>query len=49
MAEWLSHPPVETLVVTGSDPDLAKNHFLHFFPTKMNTVKCGPLSRQLEI
>ena len=24
MAEWLSHPPVETLVVTGSDPGLAQ-------------------------
>ena len=40
MAEWLRHPPVETLVVTGSDPGLAKNLFLHFFLTKMNTVKC---------
>ena len=38
MAEWLRHPPVETLVVTGSDPGLAKNLFLHFFLTKMNTV-----------
>ena len=38
MAQWLRHPPVETLVVPGSDPDLAKNLFLHFFLTKMNTV-----------
>ena len=38
MAEWLRHPPVETLVVTGSDSGLAKNVFLHFFLTKMNTV-----------
>ena len=38
MAQWLRHPPVETLVVTGSDPGLAKNLFLHFFLTKMNTV-----------
>ena len=30
MAEWLRHPPVETLVVTGSDPGLAKNLFFHF-------------------
>ena len=40
MAEWLRHPPVETLVVTGLDPGLAKNLFLHFFLTKMNTVLC---------
>ena len=39
MAEWLSHPPVETLVVTGSDLGLAHNLFLHFFLTKMNTVQ----------
>ena len=38
MAQWLRRPPVETLVVTGSDPGLAKNLFLHFFLTKMNTV-----------
>ena len=41
MAEWLRHPLVETLVVTGLDPGLAKNLFLHFFLTKMNTVE-GP-------
>ena len=39
VAEWLRHPPVETLVVTGSDPGLADNLFLHFFLTKMNTVQ----------
>ena len=39
VAQWLRHPPVETLVVPGSDPDLAKNLFLHFFLTKMNTVQ----------
>ena len=39
VAEWLRHPPVETLVVTGLDPGLAKNLFLHFFLTKMNTVQ----------
>ena len=40
MAEWLRHPSVETLVVTGSDPGLAKYLFLHFFLTKSNTVEC---------
>ena len=29
---------METLVVTGSDPGLAKYLFLHFFLTKSNTV-----------
>ena len=39
MAEWLRHPSVETLVVTGSDPGLAKYLFLHFFLRKINTVQ----------
>ena len=39
VAEWLRHPSVETLVVTGSDPGLAKYLFLHFFLTKSNTVQ----------
>ena len=38
VAEWLRHPPVETVVVTGSEPGLAKYLFLHFFLTKINTV-----------
>ena len=44
MTEWLKHPPVENLVVTGSDPGLAKYLFLHFFLTKMNTVQCDVFS-----
>ena len=49
MAEWLRHPPVETLVVTGSDPGLAKNLFLHFFLTKMNTVQCDVTDIQWDV
>ena len=49
MAEWLRHPSVETLVVTGSDPGLAKYLFLHFFLTKSNTVPplCGKMPKNV--